>query len=528
MLNQLLSNRYQILKKLGEGGFGTTYLAEDTQMPSRRRCVIKQLKPLTTSPQVYQLVKDRFQREAAILEELGARNSQIPQLYAYFEEHEEFYLVQEYIDGEPLSAKVEQFGPLDENTVKEILIRLLPVLEFVHSNRIVHRDIKPDNVIIRRSDYAPILIDFGAVKETMGTIMTTGGSTKSSIVIGTPGFMPSEQSVGRPVFASDLYALGLTAVYLLTGKTPYELENDPLTGELIWRNLVPNLNPVLADVLDKSIKSHHRERFQTAREMLKLLTESNSPATILPSNQPVTPDTTIPTALAPTQPPPSHSSLPTQAVLPQSSPENSTVIPPSVPVSSQGSDWTKAAIVSGIVGLVLTGVFVLFQRQQSQEFEKRMADIKQENQQQNHSPQSEASQQTIAKESPQTIIDSPDKPQDQQQQGQPLEEEQAVSTIENLYDLLSEKRYDEAVQIFTPNLADQFTPNFFDQFKRVSVENLRVDSFGKNEIKLIGENTYFYHDGKTQRELRSYTVIAVDGVPKITESEFIKVIKDKS
>jgi len=125
MDSQLVNNRYQILKKLGEGGFGTTYLAEDTQMPSRRRCVIKQLKPLAHDPRIYQLIGERFQREAAILEDLGQKNEQIPQLYAYGEEQGQFYLVQEYIDGETLSTKVGNRGVLGDAAVRDILLKLL-------------------------------------------------------------------------------------------------------------------------------------------------------------------------------------------------------------------------------------------------------------------------------------------------------------------------------------------------------------------------------------------------------------------
>src|SRR5919199_2823421 len=152
MIQTLLNNRYRLIRPLGAGGFGETHLAEDTQMPSGRRCVIKQLKPITNDSQIYQLVKERFQREAAILEELGAANNQIPHLYAYFESNGQFSLVQEWIEGVTLADKVQQDGKLSESSVKEILIGILPVLNYVHGKRIVHRDIKPDNIISRYSD----------------------------------------------------------------------------------------------------------------------------------------------------------------------------------------------------------------------------------------------------------------------------------------------------------------------------------------------------------------------------------------
>ncbi|HAX86205.1 MAG TPA: serine/threonine protein kinase, partial [Cyanobacteria bacterium UBA11370] len=157
----LLNNRYRILQTLGAGGFGNTFLAEDTYMPSGRRCVIKQLKPIIHEPQTEKLVQERFQREAAVLEELGEGNNQIPRLYAYFSEAGQFYLVQEWIEGDTLTKKVEREGKLSESEVTQILIRLLSVLDYVHSRYMVHRDIKPDNVIIRQRDQLPVLIDFG-------------------------------------------------------------------------------------------------------------------------------------------------------------------------------------------------------------------------------------------------------------------------------------------------------------------------------------------------------------------------------
>ncbi|MBD2461029.1 serine/threonine protein kinase [Oscillatoria sp. FACHB-1407] len=267
----LLNNRYQVIQTLGSGGFGTTFLAEDTQMPSRRRCVIKQLKPITNNPEVYKLVQERFQREAAILEELGDGNSQIPRLYAYFAEAGEFYLIQEWIEGVTLRDRIQTEGIVGEAQVKQILIDILPVLTYVHDKRIVHRDIKPDNIILRKRDGKPVLIDFGAVRETMGTVVNSQGQSASSIVIGTPGFMPSEQAAGRPMYSSDLYSLGLTMIYLLTGKFPQELDLDPQTGEVIWRQHAPTMSADLLAVLDKSIQYHPRDRYATAQDMLVAL-----------------------------------------------------------------------------------------------------------------------------------------------------------------------------------------------------------------------------------------------------------------
>lgn len=271
MMTTLLNNRYQISQVLGAGGFGETFLAEDTYMPSRRQCVIKQLKPVTNDPQMYLLIQQRFQREAATLEALGEGSDQIPKLYAYFLENGQFHLVQEWIQGQTLTAKVAAEGPLSESVVTEILASLLLVLDFVHSKGIIYRDIKPDNIIVRQSNDQPVLIDFGAVKETMTTVVNSKGTPTYSIVLGTPGFMSPEQATGRPIYGSDLYSLGMTAIYLLTGLLPQELETDPQTEEILWRQYAPNVSPHLAAVLDKAIQYHPRDRYTTAIKMLDAL-----------------------------------------------------------------------------------------------------------------------------------------------------------------------------------------------------------------------------------------------------------------
>jgi serine/threonine-protein kinase len=267
----LLKNRYKVITTVASGGFGKIFLAEDNYRSSGERCAIKQLKPVAQNPKIQNLINERFQKEAEILAALGESNSQIPKLYDYFTEDGQFYLVQEWIEGETLNNLVKFEGILPEAKVKNILISILSTLDYIHSNKIIHRDIKPNNIIVRFSDALPVLIDFGAVKETMRTTIDPEGNLSSSIIVGTPGYMPSEQAIGRPVYSSDLYALGLVGIYLLTGKMPQDLETDPYTGEIVWHQYSSELSSSLVTIIDRSIRYHPRDRFSTASEMLVAL-----------------------------------------------------------------------------------------------------------------------------------------------------------------------------------------------------------------------------------------------------------------
>lgn len=273
----LLANRYLIRSTLGKGGFGRTFLAEDTHSPSRRLRVVKQLKPQNTDPELHNLIRERFEREAATLERLGEATDQIPTMHAYFSEEGEFYLVQEWVEGRSLAQRVRESGPLAEAEVREFLCGILPVLDFVHGQGVIHRDISPNNVMLRERDGKPVLIDFGAVKEVVTTVIDAHGFPSSTIAIGSPGYMPLEQYAGRPVFASDIFSLGLTAVYALTSRPPQQL-HDPRTGGVAWREHAPGVTRELAEVLSRAVEENARDRFPSAREMSHALRCGGSPA----------------------------------------------------------------------------------------------------------------------------------------------------------------------------------------------------------------------------------------------------------
>jgi serine/threonine-protein kinase len=217
----------------------------------------------------------------------------------------------------------------------------------------------------------PVLIDFGAVKATMSTTLATGGNSTQSIVIGTPGFMPAEQSVGRPVYASDLYALGLTAIYLLTGKIPEQLESDPLTGEFIWQQFAPNLNPKFSQIVAQCIKSHSRERFLTAIQMKEALQQVKfSPRNIVTLGYiPPHEQEFFPT------PPTEISASPTQIMSPvSSSPSISNSMPPVVQQKGLSIGQVITLFVA-ILGVIAAGGLGYFLYQQQQEFQSKIAEL---------------------------------------------------------------------------------------------------------------------------------------------------------
>lgn len=269
MLGILLNGRYKVTETLGSGGFGQTYLAEDRQRPGGLPCVVKQFKPARQDAAFLNIARRLFFSEVAILKKLGS-HGQIPTLIDDFEEKEEFYLVQEYIPGQPLSMELKAIAGMDEAAVIGLLRDVLPILEFIHQNQVIHRDIKPANLIRRLEDNKFVLIDFGAVKEIQTQLTTPSGETALTVAIGTQGYSPSEQLMGKPRFNSDLYSLGMTAIEALTGLHPDQLPTHPITGEVIWRDRV-QVSPKLAAILTQMVRYHFSQRYQSAQEVLQAL-----------------------------------------------------------------------------------------------------------------------------------------------------------------------------------------------------------------------------------------------------------------
>lgn len=271
MLGQLLDGRYQIIKALAAGGFGQTYIAQDTKLPGNPQCVVKQLQPTANDPTTLKVAWRLFQSEAQVLQQLGS-HPQIPQLLAFFEEKNEFFLVQEFIAGQPLSKEIVPRQQWQEAAVIKLLEEILEPLVFVHQDQVIHRDIKPDNLIRRAIDNRVVLIDFGAVKEIAATQVNTQGLTQLTVTIGTSGYMPSEQAQGKPRFSSDVYAVGMMGIQALTGLLPHELQEEPVTAEILWRDMV-QVNAELGEVLEKMVRYDFRQRYPSAEAALQAIQE---------------------------------------------------------------------------------------------------------------------------------------------------------------------------------------------------------------------------------------------------------------
>lgn len=266
----LLRGRYRVDKALAQGGFGATFLAQDEGLPGEPSCVIKQLRLSTSAPEVLQMARELFAREAKTLGKIG-NHPQVPRLLDYFENSQQFYLVQEYVSGLTLQQEVKDSGPFSEAGVKQFLSEILPILQYIHEQQVIHRDIKPANIIRRSQDRKLVLIDFGAVKDQVSQTTTSSDKTAlTAFAVGTPGFAPPEQIALRPVYASDIYAVGITCVYLLTGKSPKDLDYNSKTGEMLWQHKV-QISDHFGQVMRKMIEGSVRHRYQSTTEVLRAL-----------------------------------------------------------------------------------------------------------------------------------------------------------------------------------------------------------------------------------------------------------------
>ena len=272
MIGKVLQERYQIVQSLGAGVFGQTYISVDIEHPHNPKCVIKQLKVTSLQPSFLQDLRLRFLTETRTLKHLG-HHKQIPQLISCFEENERFYLVQEFIEGHSLSAELpENKNPeylWSENGVVKFLKDVLSILQYVHSQGVIHCDVKPENLIRRSWDGKLVLIDFGSIQP-----VDFGADEVLpiySIPVTSLGYIPPEQFIGQTQPSSDIYALGMIAIQALTGLTPLQLKKHPSNNEVLWRSRNTAVSDYVAAVISKMTRYNHQERFTTASDVLQAL-----------------------------------------------------------------------------------------------------------------------------------------------------------------------------------------------------------------------------------------------------------------
>ena len=346
ILGQQLGGRYEVLKVLGSGGFGQTYIAADRQRPGAPECVLKHLSFSSQNADMLKQARRMFAQEAATLERLGT-HEQIPQLLAYFEEQGEFYLVQEFIQGNPIAHEIPEGTALSEQATLEFLEDVLSILVFVHDEGVIHRDLKPENLIRRSHDRTIVLIDFGAVKTIEAQINPIRYT--QSIPVYTTGYAASEQCLGRPQFNSDLYSLGIIAIQCLTGTHPTFLDADPRSGDLLWQNKVI-ARPELIAILDCMTQYQSSNRYTNAREVIrdlaKLRREEIQPSQLNNSQIPPPPDRSI----APPDPTPNPFSNPA------SQPAHTQITQPE-PLKPRFKRWKVGAIAASVTALLGTVLF---------------------------------------------------------------------------------------------------------------------------------------------------------------------------
>ncbi|MEG4499200.1 bifunctional serine/threonine-protein kinase/ABC transporter substrate-binding protein [Microcoleus sp. F10-C6] len=299
----ILRDRYRIIAKLGEGGFAKTYTANDALgSPENPLCVVKEIPPPESNDEgLLEEAQQQFEKEAKTLKYLD-KCPQIPKLIEHFLEQGKFYLIQEYIEGNPLNKELASLRQFQESAVIDLLLDILSVLECVHSQGIIHRDIKPSNLIRRKLDGKIVLIDFGAVKG-ISNLAIEGGQITQTRAVGTEGYMPAEQWTNQPRFNSDIYAAGIIGIQAIAGLDIEDFFNDKKTGELVWhyssddRPMV-QISDKLKKVLNKMVRYHFNDRYQSVAEVLQDLREAklsrresltalHSPAP--PSQQPLLP-----------------------------------------------------------------------------------------------------------------------------------------------------------------------------------------------------------------------------------------------
>ncbi|WP_434221871.1 tetratricopeptide repeat protein [Limnospira platensis CENA597] len=362
----ILKERYIPRSILGQGSFCRTFLANDTDKPSQPFCVIKQFLPQAQGTDTIENASQLFAQEAERLEELG-KHSQIPDLIAYFIVNNRQYLIQEFVNGDTLKEELDQNGTFSEPQIREILLEVLEILDFVHSKQVIHRDINPENMIISTVDNKLFIVDFGSAKVVKKPHINVDGT-----IIGSAEYCAPEQSLGKPLLVSDLYGLGVTCMHLLTGVSPFDLY-DTINNRWIWRDYLNGkvVSEELGNIIDKLAHQMPKHRYQSAQEVINALNPSVLEI-VTPKPPPVSTqlsvnnetisniyDHPIPVnfAIASSEPTlPKINFSGESKLVPESSPQIAQKQKASTAISPWKSFWQNAGLVICLVGIAVVGV----------------------------------------------------------------------------------------------------------------------------------------------------------------------------
>ncbi|MBP0012793.1 MAG: tetratricopeptide repeat protein [Roseofilum sp. SID3] len=266
-MERLLNQRYQFIKTLGSNQLGQTHLVGDTHLPGHPRCVVKQLKLPGNNPKTLEFSLILLNKKAEALKSLGT-HPQIPKLLDYFEESQSFYLVEEFIVGTSLRDQLESQPQWTEAQAIALLEEVLQILSFVHSRGLIHRSIKPSNLIRRKSDDRMVLTGFGIFKEIGTQVMRSQQQLLKAQRNGSVVYVSPEQDQGQAHFNSDLYSLGIIGIQLLSGQSILELSTLRSKATQDWQDGV-KANPDLISILNKMVAPDTKERYQLATRILE-------------------------------------------------------------------------------------------------------------------------------------------------------------------------------------------------------------------------------------------------------------------
>lgn len=252
---------YQVLRMLGHGGMGTTFVVW-TPEPAAGRPQLQVLKEMNADMAEVPKAQELFEREARILQSL--RHPGIPQFFDYFVEGNKKYLVMELVHGQDLDKWVLQHGPLSPQQAIAWMLQTCQILSYLHRQEppVIHRDLKPSNLLVRSLDQQIVVIDFGAVKE---------GGNSAGTRIAVEGYSAPEQSLGRPLTQSDLYAIGATLIFLLTGENPIKFYKNRGQGHRYHLRDLPSIPTNLRAVIERVTEPQPSDRYQTAQELAQAL-----------------------------------------------------------------------------------------------------------------------------------------------------------------------------------------------------------------------------------------------------------------